>query len=109
MKITLRHDSGISKEVKVGFSWTTFFFGFLVPLIRGDIKWAVILLLISIGIGSFTFGIGALVVGIVFSFKYNTIYIKELIEKGYRPIDENGEQALASKGIQCKMQTSAQN
>ncbi len=107
MKITLKHDSGITKQVKVGFSWTTFFFGFLVPLIRGDIKWAVILLLVSGAIGVFTLGIGAFVVDIIFSFKYNFIYIKDLVEKGYKPIDENGQQVLASKGIQCNVSAQA--
>lgn len=107
MKITLKHDSGITKQVKVGFSWTTFFFGFLVPLIRGDIKWAVILLLVSGAIGVFTLGIGALVVDIIFSFKYNSIYIKELVEKGYKPVDANGQQALAAKGIQCNVSAQA--
>lgn len=106
MTITLKHASGISKEVKVGFSWTTFFFGLFVPLIRGDIKWAAIFFVISLVLGTFTMGIGACVVGIVFSFKYNSIYIKELIEKGYSPIDANGQQVLASKGINSLFKSS---
>lgn len=64
------------RTVKVGFSWTTLFFGCLVPLVRGDIKWALIMLLCSM----LTCGISLL----VFPFFYNRIYIKELQSKGYR-------------------------
>ena len=42
------------KQVKIGFSWTMFFFGFWVPLFRGDWKWLIIMLLLDI-IGLFTF------------------------------------------------------
>lgn len=35
MKIVLRHESGLVKEVKKGFSWTFLFFGLFVPLVRG--------------------------------------------------------------------------
>lgn len=88
MKVILKHDSGLVKEVKKGFSWTLFFFGLFVPLIRGDLKWAVIMFLLQVLVGSFTLGIGALVVNLIFAFIYNKIYIKELLEKGYRPSGE---------------------
>lgn len=99
MKIVMKHDSGVTKEVKVGFSWTVFFFGGFVPLIRGDIKWFAIMLLLSILVGSFTLGIGSLVVGIVFSFIYNKLFIKELLLKGYKPSDENAKEILVKNGI----------
>ncbi len=99
MKITLKHESGVTKEVKYGFSWTTFFFGFIVPLVRGDIKWALIMIAISVVVGSFTFGIGTLVSGIIFSFVYNKIYIKELLEKGYRPANETAQNLLEENNI----------
>ena len=60
MKVILKHESGLVKEVKKGFSWTFFFFGLFVPLIRGDLKWAIIMLLLQALAGAFTFGIGAL-------------------------------------------------
>lgn len=98
LKINLSK-AGLTKEVKVGFSWTTFFFGFFPALFRGDLKWAAIMFIISLLIGGFTAGIGALVSGIVFSFIYNKIYIKELIEKGYQPADEQARAALESNQI----------
>lgn len=87
MKRHLIHESGLTKEVKKGFSWTTFFFGCLVPLIRGDLKWAAIMFLISIILGMFTMGIGSFVVGIVFAFKYNEIYYNDLLLKGFKPAE----------------------
>lgn len=99
MKIVMKHDSGLSKEVKVGFSWTTFFFGGFVPLIRGDIKWFAIMLLLSLMAGLFTAGIGSFVVDIIFAFVYNKLYIKDLILKGYKPADENAANVLRGNGV----------
>ncbi|MGE7758783.1 hypothetical protein [Peribacillus sp. NPDC097895] len=55
--------------------------------------------IITVVLGSFTFGIGGLISGIVFSFVHNKIYIKELLEKGYLPANENAESVLQSSGI----------
>ena len=92
MKIVLKnpHNSMV-KTVKVGISWTMFFFGFFVPLFRGDWKWAIIILIA----GALTFSISSL----VFMFIYNKIYINELLEKGYAAADGHAENVLASKGI----------
>ena len=87
------------KQVKVGFSWTTFFFGFWPALFRGDWKWFVIQLAIEIVLGCFTFGIGACIVGIIFSFFYNKLYINDLLEAGYVPNDKSSKDILLSKGI----------
>lgn len=75
---------------KVGFSWTVFFFGFFVPLFRGDWKWLLIMALAGIC----TFGFS----GLVFCFIYNGINIKEMISKGFLPADEVSKQALVNKG-----------
>lgn len=79
------------KEVKVGFSWTTFFFGAFPALFRGDWKWCLIML----GVALVTCGISWL----VFPFIYNKLYLKDLITKGYQPASEVDEQLLVSKGI----------
>lgn len=68
------------------FSWTFFFFGLFVPLIRGDLRWAIIMFLLQLLSGIFTLGIGFYVVSLIFSFIYNIIYIKGL-EKGYHPTE----------------------
>ncbi|WP_097028271.1 hypothetical protein [Clostridium peptidivorans] len=99
MKLRMKHDSGVIKEVKYGFSWTTFFFGFIVPLVRGDIKWALIMVAISIAVGVPTMGIGAFISGIIFSFVYNKIYIKELLVKGYKPENEDDKDVLVQNNV----------
>ncbi|CAM4119183.1 hypothetical protein [Lederbergia lenta] len=99
MRVKLRNDAGVVKDVKIGFSWTTFFFGFFPALFRGDLKWAAIMFVSSVAIGLITFGFGGWIPGIIFSFIYNNIYIKDLLEKGYRPADEQAEAELKSRGI----------
>ena len=69
-------NTGLIKEAPVGFSWTTFFFGGIVALIRGDIKWGLVQMLIQF----FTFGFSSMVWG----FFYNKLFINELISQGYK-------------------------
>lgn len=82
---------GAIRTVKVGFSWTMLFFGFLVPLVRGDWKWVII----SLVLDAVTCGLS----WFVFPFIYNKVYIKGLIEKGWLPVNEAGAYAMSQKGI----------
>jgi len=92
MVVTLVHErTNLTKQVKVGFSWTTLFFGFLPALFRGDFKWAIIQCLLNIC----TFGLSSL----VFAFIYNKIYVRELIGKGYKAAGSSSESVLKAKGI----------
>ena len=83
--------NGIQKKSSVGFSWTTFFFGFFVPLIRGDIKWFLIMLILSF----LSFGLAQFIL----CFLYNKFYTVNLLEKGYSPADEFSRSILKIKGI----------
>ena len=98
--IVLKHkESGLMKKCVTGFSWTTFFFGVLVPLVRGDLKWAAILFALGMIIGVPTFGIGALGVHTVFAFVYNKIYIRNLMSRGFVPADEISKNWCISYGL----------
>ena len=99
MDFVVLEKNGFRKEVKVGFSWTVFFFGLFVPLFRGDLKWAAIMFFGTILLGFATLGIGGAVLGIVMSFVYNKIYIKDLIEKGWKPVGEENRLLLEEKNI----------
>ena len=100
MHVTLEQPAThVIKQAKVGFSWTTFFFGFFPALFRGDFKWFAIILLIDIFIAPFTVGIGDFIIGLVFAIIYNNIYIKDLLAKGWVPADDVSKNILISKGI----------
>ena len=99
MKISLSNNEGVIKEVKLGFSWTTLFFGIFPALLRKDFKWAMIMLGISITINLFLFGLGALITGVLFAFIYNKIYIKNLLTNGYRPVYAAGHELLIKEQL----------
>jgi len=91
-RIKLKHHTlNVEKEIPFLFSWTGAIFGFWVPLLRGDLKWFFIYLIV----GLLTYNIGAFIL----SFFYNKIYINSLIEKGYLPADDKSKQLLISKNI----------
>lgn len=91
MIVTVKSPAGVIKRAKIGFSWTTFFFGFFVPLIRGDAKWTIVILLADI----FTIGLA----NFIFCFLYNKFYLRDLLEKGYTPADSVSEASLRQKGF----------
>lgn len=91
MKVNLRNSAGVTKEVKIGFSFTMLFFGLFVPLTRGDFKWTILSLIIAL----VTCGLGWLVM----PFVYNKVYIKDLLERGYLPVTDTDRSALQEKGI----------
>ncbi|GET11657.1 hypothetical protein SN811_01570 [Ligilactobacillus agilis] len=87
------------KQVKVGFSWTVFFFGVFPPLFRGDWKWFGIILLADLVLAILTAGIGTAIANLVFAFIYNKLYINDLLSSGYVASDETTKRMLASKGF----------
>lgn len=95
MKLMMEHPAtGIIKTAPVGFSWTTLFFSGFPALFRGDMKWFFIQLLCSM----ITWGLSAC----VFMFIYNKLYIKKLLEKGFKVKAVEGgtmEQANYKPGI----------
>ena len=102
-KVSLKHtQSGVIKAAPVGFSWTTFFFGGFPALLRGDLKWAVIMWIVwlgGLGLSIVTFGITSVVFGIVLALIYNKRYIVERLEAGYVPADDHSRNVLMQAGI----------
>lgn len=93
MKVKLRNPSnGLTKQCPVGFSVTTLFFGFFVPVARGWFGYAAISVLVAM----VTFGLSWL----VYPFIINRHYVRHLIEKGYQPISERDLEIVRSMGIE---------
>ncbi len=123
--INLKKDNLIKKGF-VGFSWTTLFFGFLVPIIRGDVRWTIVMF---ISLCCYYFLVGAIIdgmfpdidkipdddliviflvvflgniiniVNIIIAFVYNKHYTAKLLEDGYEPADEYSRGILRSRDM----------
>lgn len=87
MKAKLKHEGGVIKEIKVGYSWTTLFFGFWVPVIRG--QWSDFAIMFFSALP--TLGI----LPFVWTFKINKRYCQQLLEQGYKPATEEDARILS--------------
>jgi hypothetical protein len=88
--IMKNQSNGLLKKGLYGFSWTYLFFGWLVPLFRGEVGIAALHLLFSF----FSCGVAQ----IIFAFLYNRQYTQRLIEQGFRFADRpevNADAAIA--------------
>ena len=91
-KIEIKHqESGIQKPCFVGYCWTYFFFGFFVPIFRGEISIGVFHLIFSL----VTFGIFQLIM----PFLYNKQYSTRLLTDGWVLNDTEEKNNLAKTKI----------
>lgn len=83
MKIKVKNQYNDVKEIKLGFSWTTIFFGILVPLFRLD--WKTVLVYLAVSVLGWFLGFSSLmtIFIVVFAFFYNKLYATQLFENGY--------------------------
>lgn len=89
--VRLKNSTGVVKQAKVGFSWTTFFFGGIVAMFRG--QWGEVLKWIFLN--PITLGIW----GLVQCWTTNKKTVVSLIEKGYAPATESDHALLVQKNI----------
>ena len=93
-KVALIHpQTGLLKSGFYGFSWTFLFFGWFVPLFRGELLIALLHFTITV----ITIGLWQ----IIFAFLYNKQYTTRLLEKGYvlNDTEEVNEEARQKLGI----------
>jgi hypothetical protein len=85
--------NGIVKKGFVGFSWTTFLFGGLPALFRGDFVMGLVFIVLQF----LTWGVS----GLILAFFYNKQYTLKLIESGYVLADTEtlNEIAAAKLGV----------
>lgn len=91
-KIVFKHkDSGINKNGFVGYCWTYFFFGFFVPIFRGEILIGVLHLIFSL----VTFGLFQLIM----PFLYNKQYSTRMLNESWSLNDSEENNAIARQKI----------
>lgn len=100
-QVILERD-GIAKPSYVGFSWTIFFFGAWVPLIRGRYLDALVMFIVSLIVAYFSNGLGNLFLGIILGFFYNKYATEQMLKEGYYPADEISAFLLKQHGIYFK-------
>lgn len=99
MRVELIDSNGITKQPKVGFSWTVLFFAFFPPLFRGDLKWSAIIFFSSVLMGFLSGGLLGWIPALAMAFMYNKIHIQELLQSGFEPADEGIRETLREKGV----------
>ena len=91
-KIKVKHnESGIQKSCFVGYSWTYFFFGFFVPICRGETLIGLSHLIFTV----VTFGIFQLIM----PFLYNKQYSTRLLNNSWSLYDSEENKLIAIKKI----------
>ena len=75
-KVRIIHSvSGIAKNGFIGYSWTYLFFGWFVPVVRGELGVGVLHLVITL----VSFGLSQL----IFPFLYNRQYMNRMLTSGW--------------------------
>ncbi|UYH51759.1 hypothetical protein N5W20_02505 [Candidatus Kirkpatrickella diaphorinae] len=99
-RIVMKHkETGILKNGYYGFSWTTLLFGFFPALFRADFLTFIGSFVILVIIGLCTYGIGLLLVSLIWAFMYNKYYCRKLLEKGYVLAGAPNENILAASAL----------
>lgn len=87
--VMIKHPaSGMIRKGYFGFSWTYLFFGWWVPLIRGEVGIALIHLIFT----AITFGVWQLIVAFLYNKQYMT---RMLVEKGFVLADSESKNTMA--------------
>ena len=86
-------ETGLMKSGYYGFSWTFLFFGWFVPIFRGELFISLLHFVITV----FTFGLWQVII----AFLYNKQYMTRMLEKGYvlNDTEEVNEAARLKLGI----------
>jgi hypothetical protein len=83
--------TNLIKDGFYGFSWTTFFWGGIPALFRGDILIGLVVIVLNI--------LTWLIAGIIWAFFYNKNYTQRLLEKGYVLDGSEAENSAARQAL----------
>ncbi len=100
MIVNLKNDAGMTRQVKIGFSWTAFFFRGFVFFFRGMIGHGVLWLALTM----ITMGLSNFVLIFIINKQTAQYYVEKL---GYNPVGEGWELAGPKWGISAPSSSSS--
>lgn len=80
-------------DVKLGFSWTSLFFGPFVPLLRRDWKWLIVQIIVYDLFLKFLMPF-FWIAWLVFAFMYNELYLRDLLAQKYQALEVDDQNRL---------------
>jgi len=99
-KLTLKNQNSEEiKQVKVGYSWTVFFWGCIPSLIRKDWMGALVILVLNLFVSYLVGAYGLLVADAIIGALYNKNYISRLLKDGFVPVSEQDKSLLTKNNI----------
>lgn len=87
------------KRVKVGYSWTVFFWGFIPSLFRKDWMGALVIFVLNLFVSYLIGTYGLLVADAIIGALYNKNYINRLLKDGYVPVSDQDKSLLKKNNI----------
>ena len=87
----IQPETGLMKSGYYGFSWTFLFFGWFVPIFRGELLIGLLHFVITV----VTFGLWQVII----AFLYNKQYMTRMLEKGYVLNDSEEVNAAARRKL----------
>lgn len=100
MRVKVQNKAGVTREIKVGISWTGLFFGGLCFFFRGMPGYGIIWIILS----CFT---GIIICNLILMFIINRLTAQYYLEHDYVPIGENWDIAGPKWGINVNRYTHA--
>lgn len=99
MTITLKNkNTGIIKQTSTGINWAIILIGFLGTLVKLDQKYFFIMIAVDLLL-AFLFPPVIIGFTIGMAIAYNKLYIKDLINQGFIPADDNSAKILREKNL----------
>lgn len=98
-KITLKHSSGITKEVEYGWSLSPFFFGPIPHILYGAYAYGFVMLIVSIILAGMTMFLGNIFLNIYLMSNLNRKIIEGYLLKGYEFSGDNEDIAKAKEYV----------
>lgn len=95
--VRMKHrETGIAKNGYYGFSWTSFFWGGFPALLRGDVLYGLLVIVLGVIMGALSMGILGVAAWLVWAVVYNKNYTHRLLREGFE-FDDSPERVAAAK------------